>query len=522
MFSSTEIFMVIGLLPAALLLFYIYKMDRIEKEPKGLLVGLFFLGVGATIPTIVVEVLLSILNNGIFFGSFTNEYEYLFVDGKVYLYEFVNNFFGIALVEEGFKWLFMFLLTRKSKSFNCLFDGVVYAAFVSLGFAAAENVMYVFTGGLVTGVLRMITAVPAHCAFSVVMGYFYGKWFINRNAGALEKNLYQNGVIMTTPKGFGEGKFLLLSLVVPMAIHGFYDFCCTFTSYSWVYWVLLFLLLIFLYIVCFRNVYALSKKDAYITYLCMEKVLERYPDTAGYLCRMPEHIVFFTPQVIQTSIMNREPHGVKITANNMYYAHPMPVTRPKPAPQPVYPQPQPIQYGQPMNVPQAQPMQYGQPMNRPQAQPMQYSQPIQYSQPMNRPQAQPMQYGQPMNRPQAQPIQYSQPMNGSQAQPMQYGQPMNAPQAQPMQYGQPMNAPQAQPMQYSQPVNQPQAQSAPYAQPLQTTQPDYSNGGRPVVDEEPYTTQLDNLEPVGGYRRLGGTPTIQFPDQSQNPYYTQQ
>ena len=58
MFSSTEIFMVIGLLPAALLLFYIYKMDRIEKEPKGLLVGLFFLGVGATIPTIIVEVLL--------------------------------------------------------------------------------------------------------------------------------------------------------------------------------------------------------------------------------------------------------------------------------------------------------------------------------------------------------------------------------------------------------------------------------------------------------------------------------
>ncbi len=468
--------MVIGLLPAALLLFYIYKMDRIEKEPKGLLIGLFFLGVGATIPTIIVEVLLSILNNGIFFGSFTNDYEYLAVDGRVYLYEFVNNFFGIALVEEGFKWLFMFLLTRKNKNFNCLFDGVVYAAFVSLGFAAAENVMYVFTGGLVTGMLRMITAVPAHCAFSVVMGYFYGKWFISRNAGALEKNLYQNRVIVTAPRGFGAGKYLLLSLIVPMAIHGFYDFCCTFTSYSWVYWFLLFLLLIFLYIVCFRTVYVLSKKDAYITYLCMEKVLERYPDTAGYLCRMPEHIVFFMPQVIQASIMNREPHGVKITANNMYYAHPLPVTKPKPAPQPVYPQPQPMQYAQPVNRPQPQPMQYAQPVNRPQAQP------IQYAQPVNRPPAQPVKYAQPMNRPQAQPVQYAQPMNRPPAQPMQYTQPMNGAQSQPMQYAQP----------------------------------------GPAAGQAPYTTQPGNLEPVGGYRRLGGTPTVSLPDQNQNPYHTQQ
>ena len=149
--------MVIGLLPAALLLFYIYKMDRIEKEPKGLLIGLFFLGVGATIPTIIVELLLSILNNGIFFGSFTNDYEYLAVDGRMYLYEFVNNFFGIALVEEGFKWLFMFLLTRKSRHFNYLFDGIVYAVFVSLGFAIYENILYVFNYGLSTALLRAVS-----------------------------------------------------------------------------------------------------------------------------------------------------------------------------------------------------------------------------------------------------------------------------------------------------------------------------------------------------------------------------
>ena len=361
---------VIGLLPAVLLMIYIYNKDRIEKEPKGLLVGLFFLGVAAVIPTMIVEALLSVVNNAIFFGKYIVEYEYTVVDGRVYLYEFVNNFFGVALVEEGFKWLFMFLITRKCKNFNCLFDGVVYAAFVSLGFAAAENVMYVFMGGLSTGAMRFFTAVPAHCAFSVVMGTFYGKWFVCRNAGALEKHLYQNRIIMTAPRGFGAGKYLLLSLLIPMAIHGFYDFCCHFTSVSWIYWFLLFVLLVVLYVICFRNVNVLSKKDAYITYLCMEKVLERYPYSDNYLCRMPEHALYFMPAVIQASIMSREPHGVKVTANHLYYAHPLPEVRT----QPVYPQP--VQYAQP---PMQQPMQYVQPPMQ-QPQPTPYARPIQHTQ----------------------------------------------------------------------------------------------------------------------------------------------
>lgn len=368
----------IGLLPAVLLLIYIYNKDRIEKEPKGLLVGLFFVGVAAVIPTMIVEALLSVVNNAIFFGKISIENTYTVLDGKTYLYEFVNNFFCVALVEEGFKWLFMFLITRKNKNFNCLFDGVVYAAFVSLGFAAAENVMYVFMGGLATGAMRFFTAVPAHCAFSVVMGAFYGRWFVCRNAGALEKHLYQNRVIMTAPMGFGAGKNLLLSLLIPMAIHGFYDFCCHFTSVSWIYWFLLIVLLVALYVICFRNVNELSKRDAYITYLCMETVLERYPYAADFLCRMPEHALYFMPAVIQASIMSREPHGVKVTANNLYYAHPLPVVSTQPVPQPVYPQP--TQYGQP-------PMQYGQPpMWQPVQNPRSTPQPhAPYAQPIQQP-----------------------------------------------------------------------------------------------------------------------------------------
>ena len=56
------------------------------------------------------------------------------------LYALFTNFIATALVEEGFKWIALHLATIKISEFDSLFDGVVYGAFVSLGFAALENV----------------------------------------------------------------------------------------------------------------------------------------------------------------------------------------------------------------------------------------------------------------------------------------------------------------------------------------------------------------------------------------------
>jgi hypothetical protein len=44
--------------------------------------------------------------------------------------------------------------------FSQKFDGIVYAVFVSMGFAAIENIMYVFDYGYQTGLVRAFTAVP--------------------------------------------------------------------------------------------------------------------------------------------------------------------------------------------------------------------------------------------------------------------------------------------------------------------------------------------------------------------------
>ena len=54
----------------------------------------------------------------------------------------------VGLIEEGCKFFFLYKKTWKNVNFNYTFDGIVYAVTVSLGFAAIENIIYVFNYGL--------------------------------------------------------------------------------------------------------------------------------------------------------------------------------------------------------------------------------------------------------------------------------------------------------------------------------------------------------------------------------------
>ena len=204
--------LVLAVLPAALLLYYIYKLDPVEKEPLKLLGLLLGLGVVSVIPAIIMEMGFSgmVLEN--WRGG---ELSYLIVD----------NFLGVALIEEFCKYFFMFVCTWKNKVFNFVFDGIVYAVFVSLGFAIAENIFYVYEYGFGTGVLRAFTAIPGHCVFAVFMGYFYGE---AKYASA------QNNSGMAA-------LLLICAFIVPVFCHGLYDFLATIDGP--IYLILFFLVL---------------------------------------------------------------------------------------------------------------------------------------------------------------------------------------------------------------------------------------------------------------------------------------
>ena len=195
-FAVIIVYLLAALLPALFLMRYIYRKDTIEKEPKGMLVGLVFLGVAAALVAVVLETL----------G--TNLLSRYLQEGKP-AHTIVMAFLVIAVAEEGAKFLFMLWRTWRDPNFNYRFDGIVYAVFISLGFAAFENICFVMGYGLTTAIARALLAIPAHMGFAVFMGYFYGRAKMRSDEGNIH----------------AKRRNLWAAFLVAVLLHGFYDAC---------------------------------------------------------------------------------------------------------------------------------------------------------------------------------------------------------------------------------------------------------------------------------------------------------
>ena len=265
-----------ALLPAIVLCIYVFKMDRADKEPIGLLLGLLALGAVSCLPAGILEELAFGVINIIFSPFFFEEAGEIYMPDAIYtIYNGVTNFIGVALIEEGLKFLVLFLVTRKNKNFNSLFDGLIYAVFVSLGFAAFENVLYVLRYGWGNALARALTSVPAHMFFSVLMGYYYSMWHVYEKAKNQERQFKMMGLIPPFAVEYSGGKYLTLSFFIPIVIHGLYDYYCNMET---IWSTLVFIAFVVgLYIYCFRKIHQLSKCDVdditYTNYM----VFSKYP-----------------------------------------------------------------------------------------------------------------------------------------------------------------------------------------------------------------------------------------------------
>lgn len=182
--------LLVALLPAILLLVYIWKKDP-QKEPTSRFVKAVLWGVAICIPVAFLEM-------GI-------EYVLFGVEGPTNLLGSTTMAFVVAaLPEETFKLLALWLVLRKNPYFDEHFDGIVYAVCVGLGFAAVENVFYVLgeeENWVGVAIARSLLAVPGHYAFAILMGYYYSVYhFVNRSR-----------------------KVALRILLVPVVAHGIYD-----------------------------------------------------------------------------------------------------------------------------------------------------------------------------------------------------------------------------------------------------------------------------------------------------------
>lgn len=203
--------LIIALAPAIALIVYVYYRDKHDREPLGLVLRVFIFGMLSTIPAALLE-------------------QYFNVEDKNNLIVTAySTFLIIAGAEEGSKYLFLRWSAYRKIAFNEPFDGIVYSVIISMGFAALENILYVFSSSnpLQTALLRMLTAVPAHFTFAVIMGYY---------VGLAKYNPVKR--IQYTMMGIGGAMFF----------HGLYDFCLIQNKYPYIVTGALISLIVALYL----------------------------------------------------------------------------------------------------------------------------------------------------------------------------------------------------------------------------------------------------------------------------------
>lgn len=187
---NLALILIAALLPAILLWIYIWKQDP-QPEPTIWLVKAVLWGVGICIPVAVLEMGIETIIFGV--G----------VQPSSIIGTTTIAFVVAALPEETFKLLALWIVLRKNPYFDEHFDGIVYAVCVGLGFAAIENVFYVFSEEewVSVAVTRALLAVPGHYAFAILMGYYYSVYhFVDHSS-----------------------KIAICILLVPVMAHGVYD-----------------------------------------------------------------------------------------------------------------------------------------------------------------------------------------------------------------------------------------------------------------------------------------------------------
>lgn len=190
------VYFLAAVLPAVILMFYIFQKDKVEKEPVGLLLRLIFGGVLAALASVFLETIgIDILNE--------------MISPLEPAYVIFLAFTVVATAEEFTKFFFMKLMTWRHPAFNYRFDGTVYAVFTSLGFAAYENIGYVFGYGIQVAPARAILSIPGHMSFAVFMGYYYGR-------AKLAYDLGRRGDAF---------RLQVMGLLIAILLHGFYDAC---------------------------------------------------------------------------------------------------------------------------------------------------------------------------------------------------------------------------------------------------------------------------------------------------------
>lgn len=219
--NMNNLLVLLSIVPSIVIAFIVYSSDKKEKEPVKELIKAFVLGILSIILTLTISFPLGVGN----------------VDPrKCNIIEIIGySFIAVALIEELSKWICSYLSIKDNPNFNYMYDGIVYFSFVALGFATVENILYALNGTLQTVLIRAITTAPAHVMFGLISGYYYA--------------IYKREKIKHN-KGYKT--YLFFSIIIPIMLHGFYDFCLLTGNYVF----------FFIYVIFISSLYTFSINSA--------------------------------------------------------------------------------------------------------------------------------------------------------------------------------------------------------------------------------------------------------------------
>ncbi|HZV70520.1 MAG TPA: PrsW family glutamic-type intramembrane protease [Saprospiraceae bacterium] len=113
----------------------------------------------------------------------------------------LESFIGVGFFEEAAKWLWLVFVAYHWKTFDRYTDGILYACGIAAGFNLVEGSLYVsHDTEFMNHIVRGFTAVPVHFLFGIIMGFLFARYKLESR------------------------KFFWLSLVIPILLHGLYDF----------------------------------------------------------------------------------------------------------------------------------------------------------------------------------------------------------------------------------------------------------------------------------------------------------
>lgn len=159
--ASADVLFVVAVAPALYIVWHFHHADKYKTESVSLLLGTFLLGgVAAVIAALIEPQPPS--TGGL---------------GTMFLFFLVS----VALVEELAKFAAVRFFAYRSAQFDETMDGVIFGITAAMGFAAVENIGYVFQFGGLIAIFRAFVSVPGHAFYGAIIGYYLGEAKVRRN-----------------------------------------------------------------------------------------------------------------------------------------------------------------------------------------------------------------------------------------------------------------------------------------------------------------------------------------------------